>query len=522
MRRRLFSIPCSTSSGGFALRSSTARLLESKIKRLKEERARSLTEETDLQGRALEKGETRPSPATITGKLFAGDEPNGRSSDESVPTEHNPELAMASRDAENDAVNERKSASKNEPEGKTGTIPINPLTEPVRDRGSSPRFTRNTDNGEDKGDGGEAGAAVTRAGPLGESGELSESKRDAASSSKQSSDVQSLAILSRRKCRRVPGRGTSSDEEEVDKEEISPAATKKISAVKPPESMVNLLRRIRSHRLGSAFERRLRIQESDRYRRVIKQHMDLRTVKSRLDRGAYSEDSRKFYRDLLLLFNNTIVFYRRTSTEHAAAVELRALVTKEMKLRLRYRSLNPKTSKPFIAPCGKSSSVKKKPENREVNRGNGSLAAGLKGKKEISSNHSNQSNNKKGNHTNEKTKKNEFGKNEISSNDAPMIKSVDVKKKEVRKKEGAEKFLRRMKQDSSTESDEEEEEEEVKEMNKKTKNKKKATTSCTGGRVKEENMKGKKTAGKVAGKRGRESKGEGSGGGGRGRKRTRR
>ncbi|XP_010519722.1 PREDICTED: uncharacterized protein LOC104799085 isoform X1 [Tarenaya hassleriana] len=517
-------------------------LLESKIKRLEEESERRLTEKTDLRGGESERGELKPSPASLSGKLSASDKSNVRSPGDSIPTDQKPEVATASSDAKNDAVKERKPASTREPEGVTGTIPVILLTEPERDQGSSSRFTRNADNGEDRTDGGEVvTTSATREGRHGESNELrdsiSESKREAAAS-KQSSDVQSSVTLSRRKRRRAGGCGASSDEEVVEIEEVSPAVRKKIAAVKPPESMVDLLRRIRSARFGSAFDRRLRIQESERYRKLIRQHMDLRTVKSRLEGGEYSEDSRTFYRDLLLLFNNAMVFYPRTSSRYTAAVELRALVVKEMKLRLRNRIpesvTKRKPSKIVITASGKRtvSSRMKGKENEQKKADN----------KDVKKERSSSNNNKKGSNISERTKMRVFGNNELSSHDAHAINTVNAK--EVKKKKGAESFLRRMKKDLSTENEEEEEdderdvsgsevEEEVKGMKKEkgVMMRNTSSSSSLGKRVREENMKGKKKTGKAvreiaketAGKRGKESNGEASSDGGkRGKKRARR
>ncbi|KAL2942011.1 Transcription factor GTE9 [Bienertia sinuspersici] len=58
--------------------------------------------------------------------------------------------------------------------------------------------------------------------------------------------------------------------------------------------------------------------------------MDLDTVQSRLDKGIYCDCHPKFYRDLLLIFTNAVLFYRKSSAEHIAARELRKLVIDEV------------------------------------------------------------------------------------------------------------------------------------------------------------------------------------------------
>ncbi|KAB1227866.1 hypothetical protein CJ030_MR1G012660 [Morella rubra] len=112
--------------------------------------------------------------------------------------------------------------------------------------------------------------------------------------------------------------------------------------------------------------------ESERYKSWIRQHLDLQTVQSRLDRGGYEDCVQKFFRDLLLLFNNGLVFFHKSSSEHVAARELRAIVRKELNHKLRKsqsRTVKPEPSrepdtifKPSkqssMVVCGKRSSMK--------------------------------------------------------------------------------------------------------------------------------------------------------------------
>lgn len=72
-------------------------------------------------------------------------------------------------------------------------------------------------------------------------------------------------------------------------------------------------------------------QDDAKYRSTIRRHVDLETVRSRLDGGAGSYASAtEFYRDLLLLCANALVFFPRGSPEHSAAARTRALVAKHM------------------------------------------------------------------------------------------------------------------------------------------------------------------------------------------------
>lgn len=231
---------------------------------------------------------------------------------------------------------------------------------------------------------------------------------------------------------------------------------------------------------------------------MVKQHIDLRAIQSRLDRGLYSNCYQKFYRDLLVLFNNFIIFFKKTSQENAAARELRALVVKEMAEKLRKPKPESELELPrvislskasrggstTIVPCGKRSSVKALPENAassrkekvkpKVNEKKVSLVEaeekGVKKKRSNERSVSGQKNSKSGSNSNLNSKNNkkggggeakhQYGNNELSSHDALDTK---IEKKEISmKKRGAASFLRRMKQNSpkkaAEESDEEEEE----------------------------------------------------------------
>lgn len=70
----------------------------------------------------------------------------------------------------------------------------------------------------------------------------------------------------------------------------------------------------------------LHVQESDKYKSMVQQHVDLETIQSKLHKDAYSSCALSFYRDLLLLFNNAVVFFPKSSLESLTAHQLRRLV----------------------------------------------------------------------------------------------------------------------------------------------------------------------------------------------------
>ncbi|XP_078438863.1 uncharacterized protein LOC144709254 [Wolffia australiana] len=95
------------------------------------------------------------------------------------------------------------------------------------------------------------------------------------------------------------------------------------------QPLISFLEIFRSHKHASLFEHRLKIQETARYRSLIRRHVDLGGVTGKLTGGGYVARA-EFFRDLLLLCTNAAVFFPRTSTEYAAAVELRRVVRRRI------------------------------------------------------------------------------------------------------------------------------------------------------------------------------------------------
>lgn len=477
--------------------------LELKVKRLEEERDRSL-KESDLVR------EEKLSSEKITGKSATGDD----SGDERDNRSFNESNSTGQQKADTTTVREQNDTVIVEPDIKPEPE-IKNEQDPIRD-GSDPRTERDwSHNGKlEEVDDVDIDKLPTEkkepeikmsqtTGGLGESNELGESvgesEREEKEKEKQSSDVQSSASLSlkTKKRRRWGGGnglvvGSSSGEEPEGGDEVSPA-TKQTLTVKS-EPLVKLLGTIRSHRLGSVFERRLRSQESERYKKLIRQHMDLQTIESRLDKGVYSACIQKFFRDLLLLFNNAIIFFRKNSPESLVACELRAIVWKEMREKLRKPKpesavmVKPESkqqpvsfSKPnktsTIVACGKGNSTKTISENatkkvdkkdrvvEEKPKANEKKVEGSvvriedKGIRKKRTKDRSVSNNSRNSNTSNKNGevKHQYGGNELSSHDALEMK-VERKGSSTRKRQGAAaSFLKRMKQNSPSEVTEDDE-----------------------------------------------------------------
>ncbi|KAL8199791.1 hypothetical protein R6Q57_013359 [Mikania cordata] len=158
--------------------------------------------------------------------------------------------------------------------------------------------------------------------PDGEASESPESIAESKSEGKNS-DVQSSASKSRKEKIDRVRRGSSKGDER----EIEDQSTDSIPVRSLP--LVDFLQKL--HKLGSVvFEPRLDRQEKLRYKNLIRQHIDYETLQTRLKEGWYSDGNDKFFRDLLLLVNNTRVFFPKKSPESMAAVDLRQLILKEL------------------------------------------------------------------------------------------------------------------------------------------------------------------------------------------------
>nr|GMD02987.1 bromodomain-containing protein 8-like isoform X4 [Ipomoea batatas] len=75
------------------------------------------------------------------------------------------------------------------------------------------------------------------------------------------------------------------------------------------------------------FRHRLDSQKRARYKKIIRRHMDMETIRSKLATLSI-KSSVELFRDLLLLANNALVFYSKRTREYKAALALRDLVTK--------------------------------------------------------------------------------------------------------------------------------------------------------------------------------------------------
>lgn len=93
------------------------------------------------------------------------------------------------------------------------------------------------------------------------------------------------------------------------------------------DDFIKIFDSIMENEHASVFRRRLDSQKRARYKRIIRQHMDLDTIRLRIANKCISS-TLELLRDLLLLANNALVFYSKCTREYKCALVFRDLVTK--------------------------------------------------------------------------------------------------------------------------------------------------------------------------------------------------
>ncbi|KAM4073092.1 hypothetical protein ACB094_11G190800 [Castanea mollissima] len=277
-------------------------LLEKKVKKLEEERERG-EEKPDLERDGSGNGEPEEDEvAPVTGE---NSDKDNRSFNESNSTEGEKSGEGAK--------------SEGEPVFKTGSDGPDPGREDVESEEEDVAAAQS--ESERKGGGG------------GDSSELRTDSAARGSSEVQSSSASLTGKRMRRRRKEVSGGVESPETVEV--------------AVKS-EPLVEILEIIRACENSSLFERRLESQETDNYKNMVRQHLDLETIQSKLQKGTYSSSTLTFYRDLLLLFNNATIFFPKSSIELTTAHQLRHLVLNKIKNKI--PKPNPKEDSPPPSP----------------------------------------------------------------------------------------------------------------------------------------------------------------------------
>ncbi|KAF9665444.1 hypothetical protein SADUNF_Sadunf16G0123200 [Salix dunnii] len=251
--------------------------LRMKVKKLEEERERSFqgdtnTEKPDLKPDRLENEEDEPGkPGTVSGE---------------------------ESDRENRSVNESNSTASG---GGEDAVPKLEEVEPVQGGSGGPDPVASGSSRKAPGEGAGGGGEE-------ESCELGDSV----------TQLSSESLSSGRKRKGSEGK------------EVSETGGEETVAVSSGP-FIGLLEVIGAHKNGSLFESLLQSQEMGVYKDMIRQHVDLEAIQTKLEQGSYSPSILLFFRDLLLLFNNALVFFPKHSVESLIAHKIRSLVMNEMR-----------------------------------------------------------------------------------------------------------------------------------------------------------------------------------------------
>ncbi|XP_028767622.1 uncharacterized protein LOC114725291 [Neltuma alba] len=95
------------------------------------------------------------------------------------------------------------------------------------------------------------------------------------------------------------------------------------------EYLLSIFDSMVENKAASVFKHRLYSQKTRRYEKMIRRHMDLDAIRYRISTRTIKSRTELFV-DLLVLTNNALVFYPKTTGEYQSALILRDLVTQKL------------------------------------------------------------------------------------------------------------------------------------------------------------------------------------------------
>ncbi|KAK1325158.1 hypothetical protein QJS10_CPA01g02333 [Acorus calamus] len=122
---------------------------------------------------------------------------------------------------------------------------------------------------------------------------------------------------------KVDSRGKSNEDSKPQRENLSSNKCKETAKL----SLRGILDMVMEHKSASTFHRKLESQKRARYKKMIRHHIDLKTLRFKVEEGSITS-TKELHRDLLLLCNNAIAFYQKGSPEYASSLSLRKLLVK--------------------------------------------------------------------------------------------------------------------------------------------------------------------------------------------------
>mmetsp|Transcript_9910 Transcript_9910/g.13613 ORF Transcript_9910/g.13613 Transcript_9910/m.13613 type:complete len:498 (-) Transcript_9910:187-1680(-) len=125
-------------------------------------------------------------------------------------------------------------------------------------------------------------------------------------------------------------------EPEAVKEDMSPTvevkkekASKHANKGDTVRTLLDTLKKISAHKYAHVFKQPVSLEEAPDYDEIIKQRMDLSTIKKNLVDGKITT-TQEFWRDLLLMFQNAMIYNMKGSEIYNMAVKLKKFSAKEM------------------------------------------------------------------------------------------------------------------------------------------------------------------------------------------------
>ncbi|KAG2689829.1 hypothetical protein I3760_09G158100 [Carya illinoinensis] len=101
------------------------------------------------------------------------------------------------------------------------------------------------------------------------------------------------------------------------------------------DDLVGIYNSLLEDKNACVFLQRLDSQKRGRYKKMIRQHTDFNTIKSRIASHSITSAS-ELFRDLLLLSNNSLVFYSKNTREYKSALLLRDIITQKLQQHFKY------------------------------------------------------------------------------------------------------------------------------------------------------------------------------------------
>lgn len=116
-------------------------------------------------------------------------------------------------------------------------------------------------------------------------------------------------------------------------------------------------------------------QKRGRYKKLIRQHLDIETIRSRVA-SHYITTQKELYRDLLLLANNALVFYLPNTREYRSAVLLRRLITSTFQKLFKNSHDKRTQTRDQVAKPHRLQPAKRNESRKEVNPGDAKTPSG--------------------------------------------------------------------------------------------------------------------------------------------------